>query len=47
MVIIYKSTAANLETRLVADVIKLMAVFSARLYGSRSRKNLKHLQQAA
>jgi predicted site-specific integrase-resolvase len=27
------------ESELVKDVIELMAVFSARLYGSRSRKN--------
>ena len=37
----------NLETRLVADVIELMTVFSARLYGSRSRKNQKVLAQQA
>ncbi|WOF82076.1 IS607 family transposase (plasmid) [Pseudomonas sp. FeN3W] len=47
VVIVDQPVEANLETRLVADVIELMTVFSARLYGSRSRKNLKHLQQAA
>ena len=31
----------NLESSLVADVIELMTVFSARLYGSRSHKNKK------
>jgi predicted site-specific integrase-resolvase len=37
----------NLETRLVADVIELMTVFSARLYGSRSRKNQQLLAKQA
>lgn len=47
VVIVDQPSDANLETRLVADVIELMTVFSARLYGSRSRKNLKSLQSAA
>lgn len=47
VIIVDQPTESNLETRLVADVIELMTVFSARLYGSRSRKNLKSLQPAA
>jgi predicted site-specific integrase-resolvase len=34
------------EVQLATDVIELMTVFSARLYGSRSHKNLNTLQQA-
>lgn len=37
---------ACLEKNLVADVIELMTVFSARLYGSRSHKNKKMLKAA-
>lgn len=47
VVIVDKPAEANLEARLVADAIELMTVFSARLHGSRSRKNMKHLKQAA
>ncbi|WP_338924679.1 IS607 family transposase (plasmid) [Pseudomonas silesiensis] len=47
VVILDDLAPANLETRLVADVIELMTVFSARLYGSRSRKNQKVLAQKA
>ena len=47
VVIIEESTPANPETRLVADVIELMTVFSARLYGSRSRKNQQYLLKSA
>jgi len=35
-----------LEKNLVADVIELMTVFSARLHGSRSHKNKKMLKAA-
>ncbi|WP_346744789.1 hypothetical protein [uncultured Turicimonas sp.] len=34
------------ETELVKDVITLMTVFSARLYGKRSWKNRRALKQA-
>ncbi len=34
------------ETELVKDVITLMTVFSARLYGERSWKNQRALEQA-
>lgn len=39
VVILEDEIDAPIENRLVADVIELMAVFSARLYGSRSHKN--------
>lgn len=39
-------TAPSRETELVKDVIELMTVFSARLYGSRSKRN-KALLKAA
>jgi predicted site-specific integrase-resolvase len=41
VVILEEPTQATLETRLVADVIELMTVFSARLYGARSHKKRK------
>jgi predicted site-specific integrase-resolvase len=41
VVILEEPAQATLETRLVADVIELMTVFSARLYGARSHKNRK------
>ena len=47
VVILDEPAPANLENRLVADVIELMTVFSARLYGSRSRKNQKILAKKA
>ena len=47
VVILDDLAPANLEARLVADVIELMTVFSARLYGSRSRKNQQILAQKA
>lgn len=36
----------NLEKCLVADVIELMTVFSARLHGSRSHKNKKAVKES-
>ncbi|MNG28884.1 hypothetical protein D3C84_1142170 [compost metagenome] len=39
VVILEEPVNTSLENRLVADVIELMTVFSARLYGARSRKN--------
>ena len=41
VVILEEPAQTTLETRLVADVIELMTVFSARLYGARSHKNRK------
>ncbi|MBA4445650.1 IS607 family transposase, partial [Cylindrospermopsis raciborskii CS-506_C] len=35
------------EQELVTDMIELITVFSARLYGSRSRKNKKLLDNVA
>lgn len=39
VVILEEPAQTSIENRLVADVIELMTVFSARLYGARSRKN--------
>lgn len=50
VVIINASEDGNFEDDLVQDVLEIITVFSARLYGSRSRKNKKlieTLQQAA
>jgi putative resolvase len=50
VVIINSSEAGNFEDDLVQDVLEIITVFSARLYGSRSRKNKKiveALQNAA
>ncbi|WOF81709.1 IS607 family transposase (plasmid) [Pseudomonas sp. FeN3W] len=41
VVILEEPEQTTLENRLVADVIELMTVFSARLYGARSHKNRK------
>ncbi|WOF81902.1 IS607 family transposase (plasmid) [Pseudomonas sp. FeN3W] len=41
VVILEDEQANTIENRLVADVIELMTVFSARLYGARSHKNRK------
>lgn len=41
VVILEEPAQTTLENRLVADVIELMTVFSARLYGARSHKNRK------
>ena len=49
MVIINASEEASFEEELVQDVLEIITVFSARLYGSRSRKNrdvMKTLQEA-
>ena len=37
------ASEANFEDDLVQDVLEIITVFSARLYGSRSRKNQKVL----
>ena len=50
VVIMNKSENTRFEDDLVQDVLEIITVFSARLYGARSRKNqklLKALQQAA
>lgn len=48
VVIINKSTEeTTFEQELVTDMIELITVFSARLYGSRSRKNKKLLDNVA
>ena len=44
VVIINKTEGANFEDDLVQDVLEIITVFSARLYGARSRKNQKILQ---
>ena len=41
VVILEENQVASIENRLVSDVIELMTVFSARLYGARSHKNRK------
>ena len=41
VVILEDKVEACAENKLVADVIELMTVFSARLYGARSHKNRK------
>ncbi len=43
VVIINASSEVNFEDDLVQDVLEIITVFSARLYGSRSRKNQKIL----
>jgi len=50
IVIINAAENATFEDDLVQDVLEIITVFSARLYGSRSRKNkklLESLQDAA
>ena len=41
IVIINTSEEVSFEDELVNDVLEIITVFSARLYGSRSRKNKK------
>ncbi len=43
VVIINASSEVNFEDDLVQDVLEIITVFSARLYGSRSSKNQKIL----
>jgi len=43
-VILNKSEETRFEEDLVQDVLEIITVFSARLYGARSRKNQKLLQ---
>ncbi len=44
VVIVNKSEETRFEDDLVQDVLEIITVFSARLYGARSRKNQKLLQ---
>lgn len=44
VVIMNKSEGSRFEDDLVQDVLEIITVFSARLYGARSRKNQKLLQ---
>ncbi len=44
VVIMNKSENSRFEDDLVQDVLEIITVFSARLYGARSRKNQKLLQ---
>jgi putative resolvase len=44
VVLINAKEGANFEDDLVQDVLEIITVFSAKLYGSRSRKNKKLLQ---
>jgi excisionase family DNA binding protein len=44
VVIMNKSESTRFEDDLVQDVLEIITVFSARLYGARSRKNQKLLQ---
>lgn len=43
VVILEESLSQNFEQELVNDVIQLMTVFSAKLYGRRSHQNRKKL----
>ncbi len=45
IVIINTSEESSFEDELVADVLEIITVFSARLYGSRSRKNKKLIDE--
>lgn len=50
VVIVNKTEASTFEDDLVQDVLEIITVFSARLYGARSRKNkqlLDALKKAA
>ena len=43
VVIVNKTEASTFEDDLVQDVLEIITVFSARLYGARSRKNKEFL----
>ena len=47
VVIINKGGEATFEEELAADVLEILTVFSARLYGARSKKNKKLLDDVA
>jgi putative resolvase len=44
VVLVNKGSEPSFEEELAADVLEIMTVFSARLYGSRSRKNKKLIE---
>ena len=46
VVIINKGDEVSFEEELAQDVLEIITVFSARLYGSRSRKNKKLVDAA-
>ena len=45
IVIIHKGDRPSFEEELAQDVLEIITVFSARLYGSRSKKHRKLLQE--
>lgn len=45
IVVLNRKEDASYEEDLAKDVLEIITVFSARLYGSRSRKNQKILEQ--
>lgn len=45
VVIINRTEDASFEEDLAADVLEIITVFSARLYGSRSHKNKKIVEE--
>ena len=45
VVLINKGAEPSFEEELAADVLEIITVFSARLYGARSRKNKKLLER--
>jgi predicted site-specific integrase-resolvase len=45
IIILNPKEEATFEEDLASDVLEIITVFSARLYGSRSRKNLKIMQK--
>ena len=47
VVILNKKEDANFEEELASDVLEMITVFSARLYGDRSNKNKKLIQNLA
>jgi putative resolvase len=44
VVLINQGSESSFEEELAADVLEIITVFSARLYGSRSRKNKKLIE---
>lgn len=46
VVIINQGEELSFEEELAQDVLEIITVFSARLYGSRSRKNQKFIEAA-
>ena len=44
IVILDESDPVSREQQLTADLVEILTVFSSRLYGSRSRKNLRALK---